>query len=110
MAKRDSDALLHEMRIRKIEKDFADATRLGITHRFMHLSALSPQTRISHAERSGELFSIEDVREWWSRDGNSFKCRCTCVLVLVDEQGQLPDPVLVESVIAAREKYLANRI
>lgn len=46
----------------------------GFYSKEMHLSALSPSTRRSHAARHSKLFDIEEVREWWAKDANSINC------------------------------------
>jgi len=66
-----------------------DATeRYGLRTLEMHLSALSPTTRATHAARHGNLYTTEAVREWYSRDGNSINCKCSQTAVLVDEDGK----------------------
>lgn len=69
------------------ESDDAQA-RFGIHMREMHLSALSPTTRATHAERHGNLYTTAQVREWQSRDGNSINCKCSSTSVLTDEKGK----------------------
>lgn len=55
----------------------------------MHISALSPTTRLSHARRHAKLYTIEEQREWWSKSPNSINCKCTTITVLVDEEGNI---------------------
>lgn len=62
-------------------------TRLDIRTKLMHLSALSPTTRVSHEARHGRLFSVQEVREFYSQDANGINCKCTQVEVLVDADG-----------------------
>lgn len=70
--------------------------RYGIDTRLMHYSALSPTTRISHAVRHGQLYTAEEVREWYSRDGNSVNCKCNQVEIMVDDSGQPLFPAIIE--------------
>jgi hypothetical protein len=104
-----NDLDLHQMRLTGLEKDEADCNRLNILHRFMHMSALSPSSRTSHAQRSGELFTADEIRDWMSRDDNSIGCKCSFTLVLVDELGSPRSSGLVQRVVSAREEFLARR-
>lgn len=104
-----SDSDLHQMKLNGLAKDEADCNRLNIQHRFMHISALSPSTRTSHAARSGELFTAEEIRDWLGQDGNSVGCKCSFSVVLVDELGNPRSLGLVQKVVAAREVFLARR-
>ena len=68
----------------------------GVTTKELHISALSPTTRVSHARRHGRLFSTDEQRDWWSQDGNSINCRCSTVSVLVDDKGNPVVPAIIE--------------
>lgn len=63
--------------------------RLGIRTRQMHLSALLPTSRLNHIARHGQIFTVDEVREWYSIAANAINCRCVQVSVLVDENGEL---------------------
>lgn len=103
-----SDLELQAMRMSKLASDEDDAQRLKISHRFMHLSALSPTTRRSHAERSGNLYTAEEIRNWMSEDDNSVGCKCAFTQILVNGEGQPRTANLVERAVRAREIYLAG--
>ena len=60
---------------------------LGLNVKLLHLSALSPTTRQTHALRHGRLYTSEEVRDWYSVNGNAINCKCSQVTVLVDEKG-----------------------
>ncbi|MDZ7554468.1 phage minor head protein [Cronobacter sakazakii] len=60
---------------------------LGLNVMLLHMSALSPTTRRTHALRHGHLYTSDEVREWYSINGNAINCKCTQVTVLVDEKG-----------------------
>lgn len=83
--------------LRRARMDEADeaAEQYGLRSRQMHISALSPTTRETHAARHGNLYTTAEQRDWWSRDGNSANCKCGTVEVLVDENNQplVPDIV-----------------
>lgn len=78
---------------------------LGIRTKLMHLSAFLPTSRWTHMDRHGELFTIAEVREWYTVDGNAINCRCTQVEVLVDEFGQPKFPNVVEMAKENRVKF-----
>lgn len=48
--------------------------RLGIRVKVMHLSALSPTTRATHAARSGQLYTVQEERDWFAEGGNAINC------------------------------------
>ncbi|EAC0203679.1 phage head morphogenesis protein, partial [Salmonella enterica subsp. enterica serovar Schwarzengrund] len=76
----------------------------GILTRQLHLSALSTTTRQSHALRHGKLYTTEDVREWYSINGNAINCKCTQVSVLVDEAGNPLYPNVINMARKGLEK------
>jgi SPP1 gp7 family putative phage head morphogenesis protein len=86
-------------RARWDESDDA-AISVGVRTKQMHLSALSPTTRATHSARHGRLYTTEEVREWYTQDGNAINCKCTQVPVLVDAQGK---PIIDRPVKKAAE-------
>lgn len=61
-------------------KDVRD--RLGLEVKQMHVSALVPSTRPSHAARHGNLYTLEQQREWWADGSNRINCLCSTVEVV----------------------------
>ena len=53
------------------------------------VSALLPTTRRTHAERSGNAYSPEEVADFYSRDGNRYRCHCGNTPCLLDENGRI---------------------
>lgn len=47
---------------------------LGLNVMLLHMSALSPTTRRTHALRHGHLYTSDEVREWYSINGNAINC------------------------------------
>ncbi|MBV7482517.1 phage minor head protein [Bordetella sp. BOR01] len=88
-------------RARWDEKDQA-AEDYGVQSKLMHMSALSPTTRPTHAARHARLFTSEQVRDWYSQDGNAINCKCSQVEVLVDDAGKPLVPAIQER---ARRNY-----
>src|SRR5690554_5396960 len=68
---------------RRARWDEAEDARenLNIRTKQMHLSALSPTTRPSHAARHGNLYTVQEVRDWYAVDGNGINCKCSTVEV-----------------------------
>ncbi|KAA0910676.1 phage minor head protein [Pusillimonas sp. ANT_WB101] len=83
-------------------EDAQDA--FGLVMKEMHLSALSSTTRVSHAARHAKLFTVDEVREWYSQDGNLFNCKCSQVSVMVDDNGKPIVPAIVERAKQAKQK------
>ena len=82
-------------RARWDERDAA-ADAYGLDSKLMHISALSETTRATHSERHAHLFTSDEVRDWYSQDGNAINCKCSQVEVLVDEEGKPLVPQIVE--------------
>lgn len=90
--------------LRRARLDEADdaTERYGLRSLEMHISALSPTTRIEHAKRHATLHTTEEQRDWWAEDANAINCKCSTVTVLVDEKNQPLVPAIVER---ARRNY-----
>lgn len=71
----------------------------------MHLSALSPTTRRTHALRHGTLHTSEEQREWWAEDANSINCKCSTVSVLVGDDGKPLRPSILAGMREQRSKW-----
>jgi len=96
--------------LRRAKLDEAEDARvnIGIRTLEMHLSALSPTTRASHAARHGRLFTVQEVREWYTQDGNGINCKCNVVSVLVDADNNPLSTRSIDRAIAARVRFDAN--
>jgi hypothetical protein len=69
------------------ERDWA-VENLGIEIGLLWKSALIPTTRPHHAARNGRTYTSAEVRDFYSRDGNVYRCHCSVTEVLLDEDGQ----------------------
>lgn len=71
----------------------ADAARedFGLDVRELWTSALLPSTRVTHASRHGKVFTSDECRAFYSKDGNRYACHCATTTCLVDTDGR---PVL----------------
>jgi len=105
VANKPSDSEIHAMRIRKLNQDMEDAERLNISHRFMHMSALFPNSRDEHVARHGELFTGAEMLEWWARNDNDVGCRCAAVMVLTDEAGNPRSLAIISRAKSKLENY-----
>jgi intein/homing endonuclease len=61
---------------RRAKWEESDSARddLGVFTRELHLSALLPTTRRTHAARHGTLHTTTDQEEWYQKDGNAINC------------------------------------
>lgn len=91
------------MALRRARMDEADDARetLGLRTLEMHLSALSPTTRVTHAQRHGKLFTVDQQREWWSEGATAINCKCTTISVMVDAKGEPLIPLFVDNARAS---------
>lgn len=87
-------------------KDTQD--RLGIKTKLLHISALSPTTRRTHANRNGNLYSIEEVEQWYAVDGNAINCKCAQTEVLVDDEGAAIDKKAQKRLQEKGDKFFAS--
>lgn len=69
----------------RIEQAEAVAEELGVEMGLMWFSALSPTTRQSHAERHGRVYTSDEVRDFYSEDGNGINCKCAQVEVVMKD-------------------------
>lgn len=92
-------------RARMDEDDDAKAN-YGIQTMQLHISALSPTTRRTHAARHGKLYTTDEQRDWWSRDANSINCKCSTVAVLVDDKGEPLSNTVIER---TRKEYTSMK-
>ena len=86
------------------ETDWAKE-RLGLNTALLHLSALKPTTRIRHAFWHGKTRTVEEVREWYSRDGNRYHCYCSQIPVILDDKGKVVNEGLVNRLAAERNNW-----
>ncbi len=63
------------------ERDEAQ-TLLGLEVGLLWTSALLPTTRFTHASRHLGIFTSENCRDFYSKDGNRYRCHCSQTEVL----------------------------
>lgn len=71
--------------LRQARYDEADEAKslLGLDVKILWSSALKPTTRATHAARHGGVFTQENCREFYSKNGNRFRCFCSSTEVLM---------------------------
>lgn len=71
-----------------------DATKLlgkrtGLRAGVIHVSALLPTTRTSHAARHGNAYTVDNQLQWWNSGTNRINCHCSTRSVLIDRSGNV---------------------
>lgn len=77
---------------RMAESDHAEQ-ELGLKIGLLWTSAFLPTTRESHAARSGHVYTSNEVRAFYSVNGNRYRCHCGVTECLLDADGK---PILTE--------------
>lgn len=90
------------LRRAKWEEDQEVGELYGLKTKLLHISALSPTTRHTHAARHAHLYTNEEVRDWYAKDANSINCKCTQQSVLVDEEGK---PIYPDAITKLKQEY-----
>ena len=88
------------------ETDWA-ADRLGLNTGLLHLSALKPTTRQTHAYWHGRVRTVAEVREWYSINGNKYHCYCGQIPVLLNDDGSIFNKGLADKLKAERVAWLS---
>ena len=94
------------LRTARLDEATDASVRLGLKLKMMHLSALSPTTRLSHAERHGILYPIEEERDWQASGSNAINCKCSATEVLLDDNGEPFSDKAIVRTKAAKERWL----
>ncbi|AER32578.1 terminase small subunit [Pantoea ananatis] len=90
------------------ETDWA-RERLGLNTALLHLSALKPTTRTNHAFWHGKTRTVEEVREWYSRDGNRYHCYCSQIPVVLDNNGMVLNSGLIDRLSSERKSWESSK-
>lgn len=76
---------------------------MGIRSGILHSSAFLRTTRPTHAARHGKVYSTDEARAWYSRDGNRYRCHCGQTECLLDDNGA---PILTQGAKDSMRKEL----
>lgn len=86
------------------ETDWA-ADRLGLNTGLLHLSALKPTTRTTHAFWHGKVRTVQEVRDWYAVDGNKYHCYCSQIPVLLNDDGSIFNEGLADKLKKERRQW-----
>lgn len=79
--------------------------RLGLNTAILWISALKPTTRATHGARHGKTYTMEEVAEFYSKDGNSYNCYCANIPCLLDDEGNLYNEGLAEKLSKEKSNW-----
>ena len=68
--------------------------QFGLRIGMLWTSALLPTTRETHARRNGRVYTQQECREFYDRDGNRYRCHCGQTEALLDTDGK---PILTDT-------------
>ena len=86
------------LRQARLAEDEAAEADLGVRTGQLWTSALLPTTRHSHAERHGKVFTRDEVKEFYGKNGNRYNCHCSITSALLDADGK---PILSDGLKSA---------
>lgn len=86
------------------ETDWA-SERIGLNTGLLHLSALKPTTRTTHAFWHGKVRTVQEVRDWYAVDGNKYHCYCSQIPVLLNDDGSIFNQGLAEKLAKERQQW-----
>lgn len=89
------------------ETDWA-ADRLGLNTGLLHLSALKPSTRQTHAYWHGKVRTTEAVRAWYAVDGNKYHCYCSQIPALLNDDGSIFNEGLADKLAKEKKSWIAK--
>lgn len=89
------------------ETDWA-SERLGLNTGLLHLSALKPTTRTTHAFWHGKVRTVQEVRDWYAVDGNKYHCYCGQIPVLLNDDGSIFNEGLADKLKKERQQWTAK--
>lgn len=79
--------------------------RLGLNTGLLHLSALKPTTRTTHAFWHGKVRTVQEVRDWYAVDGNKYHCYCSQIPVLLNDDGSIFNAGLADKLAKERKQW-----
>ena len=97
--------------LRKSQADEVQESKvlLGLNSALFWVSALLKTTRATHSARHARAFTPEQCEEFYSKDGNRYRCHCGQAPCLLDDDGNV---IMLESsldkMIAARDKWMSQ--
>lgn len=92
-----------------MDESMRTSQALDLVTKLMWVSALMSTTRKSHGDRHGKLYTRAEVAEFYSRDGNAIRCRCSQIAVIVDEKGEAFSKAIFAKMEKQRERWEENQ-
>jgi len=86
----------------KLRANDIAATETGLRSGVIHISALTPTTRNSHAARHGNAYTTIDQLQWWDSGSNRINCKCSTISVLIDSSGKVVQTETQEKIKAEK--------
>lgn len=81
------------------------AEALGIEIKYLWVSALLPTTRKNHASRHGRLYTSDEIKEFYSKNGERFNCHCSCVATLIEDGVPQLTQKLKATMVAEKQQW-----
>lgn len=98
--------------LRQARWDEADEAKreLGLETSLLWISALIPTTRKTHAANHNKVLTINYVRDFYSRDGNRYRCLCSQIeVILIRGKPEIPDKAR-ESLAKEKSDWYAKHL
>jgi SPP1 gp7 family putative phage head morphogenesis protein len=89
----------------KMEATRELASTTGYRSGVIHISALTPRTRQSHAARHGNAYTIEAQDRWWDEGVNRINCLCSTRPVILDSQNNVIAPELIDRLKSQKKVF-----
>ena len=86
----------------KIRANDIAASETGLRAGVIHISALTPTTRNTHAARHGNAYTTVDQLQWWDSGSNRINCKCSTISVLIDSKGKVVQTETQEKIKAEK--------
>lgn len=100
--------LIGALRRGRVDEAQETAEKFGVEVGLMWVSALSPTTRLSHAEMHGKILTPDEVRQFYTEDGNAINCKCAQVEVILKDGKPLQEK-LVSQETAKRAAFIDSK-
>lgn len=89
----------------KLRANDIAATETGLRSGVIHISALTPTTRNTHAARHGNAYTTVDQLQWWDSGSNRINCKCSTISVLIDSKGKVVQTETQEKIKAEKSFF-----
>lgn len=92
--------------LRKAKRDESQSAdvRLGIKSKLVWMASMLPNMRPKHFARTGKLFTRDEIDEIYSKPNESINCRCTQIVVVLDDNGQPLNENIIKRLTELKDK------